>query len=551
MGYGQYRDSARHADTARALRRFRARIAHGAKDIVGWVELGENLRSAGRYQEACGCLERAVAAQPNRLDSLFELARVYGEGLGRRKEERELLLRVILDEGGGAAGSSNGLSAQAWSMLVDSLVSEPCIDRTFVALRRLEPRLPEVLPLYLSIAERLADNGRYFDAIACNEAILRQHPGFGAAFINLGKIAVSLGEIERGIEHFQSAMRADPNNILASVWYSQTLLMKGDWNGAQRECSRVQDWAEFANPAGTCPNWRGEPLSGKAIVFEPGPNACIGDQILCARFAWTAKQEAARVVMKCHPDLVELFRRVKGIDEVVRADRESPPADYQSIIAMVQAYRPATPESLGANVPYIICSREDRDHWEQIISGYLRPGDLKIGICWRGSTLHLRDFYRCRSIPLADFRPLFGIEGTTLFSLQRGTGSEELVSGHGGVPVVALADSCRNLSDLAAAVSEMDLVITIDTSIAHLSGAIGRPTRILLPFSAEWRWLRDRADTPWYPTARLFRQPEPGDWGAVLRNVSHELRSAVASRVVAPACGASMPDFRPDAKLSD
>jgi hypothetical protein len=195
-----------------------------------------------------------------------------------------------------------------------------------------------------------------------------------------------------------------------------------------------------------------------------------------------------------------------------------PPFDVQAPLLSLPGIFRTSLETIPADVPYLFADRESVEHWR----GELGPiAGSKIGIAWRGSPVHRND--RARSLPLSCFEPLASLPGIHLVSLQKGAGAEELQEPRGHFPVTELGSRLQDFLDTAAVMKSLDLVIACDTAAAHLAGALGVPVWVALPFVPDWRWLLDRSDSPWYPTMRLFRQKQPGDWAGVFEEIRAEL----------------------------
>jgi hypothetical protein len=254
----------------------------------------------------------------------------------------------------------------------------------------------------------------------------------------------------------------------------------------------------------------------------------FGDTIQMIRYAPLVKARGGMVVLVCHSSLVSLLATCEGIDRVaaegVRVQGELAWHNVQAALMSLPAILGTTMETVPARVPYLSASAESLAKWKPIVEGI---GGYRVGITWQGRPDHENDVFR--SVKLTEFAPLASVPGVSLVPLQKGPAREQIASCR--FPLVDLGEDYHtgNWLDTAAVVSHLDLVISPDTAIAHLAGALGRPTWIALPRPAEWRWMRDREDSPWYPTARLFRQTEVGAWGPVFARMAAELRVRVTA----------------------
>jgi hypothetical protein len=262
--------------------------------------------------------------------------------------------------------------------------------------------------------------------------------------------------------------------------------------------------------------WEGQDVRGKTVRLMVG-DLFFGDAIQFVRFARTAKRAGATVIVEGPKRIRSLIRTVPGVDRALTFRDRMPPFDYgAAAFSLMFSLQIPVAEMLDG-VPYMEADAGLRARWRTRLRA--TPG-FNVGIVWRGSPYQLGNRYGRRSIALEELRPLTAISGVNLYSLQRGPGSEELSQAAPAFPAVDLASDFPNT---AATVRELDLVVTIDTSIAHLAGALGAPTYVMLPYDACFRWMMDRTDTPWYPTLRLCRQAQPGVWSDVVAAVAEEV----------------------------
>jgi hypothetical protein len=351
----------------------------------------------------------------------------------------------------------------------------------------------------------------FAEAIACYERALQLRPGFAEAHWNLGLALLLRGEYERGWPETEWLWRA----------------------------KRPSPLAAFPQPL-----WDGSPLQGRTILLHTDQG--LGDILQFIRYAPLVKQRGGlkgsepcgtplgeppapvTVLVQCYPALASLLSRCPGVDGVV--PKGSPPPDF-AVHALLQSlpgiFR-TTLATVPAKVPYVFADPARAEHWRgelQDLSGF------RIGIAWQGNVKHRWD--RHRSIPLGHFEPLSRIAGVRLLSLQQGAGTEQLRTLAGCFPVAIPHwpdDVPPPFAETAAVMRNLDLVITCDTAVAHLAGALAVPVWVALPFAPDWRWLRDREDSPWYPTMRLFRQTTPGDWQGVFARMTDELHRLTNSR---------------------
>jgi hypothetical protein len=263
----------------------------------------------------------------------------------------------------------------------------------------------------------------------------------------------------------------------------------------------------------TKPRWNGEPFPGRTLLlhWEQG----FGDTLMFVRFAAQAKALGGRVVLVAQKDLAELAGTCPGVDEVVPHLGRLPPYDLQlPLLSLPSVFRTGL-GSIPAAVPYLDVPERVPNRAALAAALAASTGKVRIGLVWAGSPVHGRD--QERSIPAPALAPLAALPGVAWHSFQMGPEPPPWPG------MVALAPWLRNFSDTAYALSGMDLVITVDTAVAHLAGAMAIPTLLLLPFAPDFRWMLERQDSPWYPTMRLYRQSRPGDWGPAVQHLARDL----------------------------
>lgn len=267
--------------------------------------------------------------------------------------------------------------------------------------------------------------------------------------------------------------------------------------------------------------WLGEyPLARKTVLVHAEQG--LGDTIQFARYAPQLARSGAKVVLEVQPELTALLSRLEGVASVVGRGAALPPYDVHCPAGSLPLALRTEMSSIPANVPYLAASEGRIAKWREKLGHLPSP---RIAVAWSGRVDHAND--RNRSIPFERFAPLLAAGPGSFVSIQR-----ELRDGDAAAlarlpNVTHVGDALADFDDTAAVMALADLVISVDTAVVHLAGAMGRPVWVLLPFQPDWRWLLDREDSPWYPTARLFRQPKPGDWASVIAKVGDELSRGV------------------------
>ncbi len=268
------------------------------------------------------------------------------------------------------------------------------------------------------------------------------------------------------------------------------------------------------------PMWDGAALPNGTILLyaEQG----MGDTIQAVRYARLVKERVGTVLLECPAALRGLLAGCPGIDGVVDPDAAVPAVDVQLPLMSLPRIFATRPDTIPGHVPYVFTEAALRERWPRELSSGGEGRTLRVGIVWQGNPKLPGDMYR--SVKLAQFAPLAAVPGVELYSLQKGTGAEQLAALAGQFAVTDLAGQIApDFRDTAAAIENLDLVISVDTSVAHLTGALGRPVWVLLPYYPDWRWRRQGEESPWYPSARLFRQRRRGDWAEVFERVAAAL----------------------------
>jgi hypothetical protein len=366
----------------------------------------------------------------------------------------------------------------------------------------------------------LRRQGALNEAAACLEEGLRQHPGHAEMHNQLGVVLWELGRIADAAGHFDQAVRLDPGHARAHFNRAVYWLLQGNLG----EGWAAYEWRwkiqNFDQPHLDHPRWDGGPLQGRTILLYPEQG--LGDTLMFIRYAPLVQQRGGRVLVECHPDLLDLLGGCAGIDERFLLRTTPPPFDVQAPLLSLPGLCGTTLSAVPADIPYLNAEAARVARCRQRLAD--RPG-YKVGICWQGSRTNTNDARR--SVSLSQFAPLAEVPGVCLVSLQRGPGSEQVAAWTGPGKIVDVSDPAQSGSESwlesAALILALDLVISVDTAVVHLAGGLGVPVWTALPSVPDWRWFQIREDTPWYPTMRLFRQTRLGDWDEVFLRIRDAL----------------------------
>ncbi len=453
-----------------AERLYREILASEPNHVDTLNNLGAICARTARSGEAKALLERVLARDPTHVDALNNLGGILAE-LGRLEEASGLIEHALAVRPGFAVG---------WSTLG-------------VVLHRL---------------------GRLDQAIAALERATALDPGFADAWNNLGVFLQSLGRIDAAESAKRRVVTLRPASAEAHMSLASTLLACGRFAEGWREYEWRWKLDTLKPPPVVAPLWTLDAPPGAVLLStEQG----FGDSIQFARYAPLVAAKGHRVMLEATEPLARLLTGLPGT-EVIARGQESIRVDRQiSLLSLPGAFG-TTLETIPAKVPYLSADAGAAARWR----ARLGRGDFAVGLAWRGNPAHFKD--GTRSLDPALLKPLFGLDGVHLISLQKAprAGDLKTLAAHGRFE--DWTEELADFADTAALVEALDLVITVDTSVAHLAGALGKPVWIMLSEAPDWRWLSGRDDSPWYPTARLFRQTRFADWDGVIARVAVALR---------------------------
>jgi len=382
-------------------------------------------------------------------------------------------------------------------------------------------RMPAEPEFHNNLGLVLAALDRHDEAIAAHRRALALKPDHAGAWTNLGLALTAANELDDAIGAFDRALELAPTLTEARFNRALALLAAGRFPEGFRDYEARLSVPAFADPAWspTVPRWDGSEPRGRTIllVAEQG----LGDAIQFVRLATVLAARGARVIVQAPRALAALLRTVEGVASVVAPGDPLPPHDAWLPLLSLAGTLGIDATSIPAHVPYLTADASRRREIAATLSA--QGSAFRAGLAWAGNPRNTND--RRRSAPLAALAPLLSMPGVAWIALAKDDGEDQVRAVPEASRLVVL-DARREFDGTAALVAELDLVVTVDTSIAHLAGALARPTFVLLPFHADWRWRTGRADSDWYPTVRLFRQPAPGDWASVVATVS----GAIAAR---------------------
>jgi tetratricopeptide (TPR) repeat protein len=480
-----------------------------------YSNLGNTLSTLGRYDEAMIHCRQALRLRPDFAEAHNNLGNAY-KALGELRRALACYQQALALKPDWVAGRINLGAALARLNNLDEAAAH------YREALRLKPDCAEACFKLGSVSIL---QGKWDDASVAFQRALEHQPNQAKAYYGLGYALGEQGKLEEAASCFQQAVRLRPDDADAHWGLALSWLILGEFEQGWPEYEwrwRLNGWSPRQLPtlSGMAP------LAGRTILLysEGG----LGDTLQFVRYAAVVKQYGGRVIVGCQKSLLPLLASCPGIDRLVGTGSALPPFDLQAPLMSLPRILKTSRSSVPAEIPYLFPDASLQRKW---LCRLKRYSGFKIGIAWQGNPRFNRD--QQRSIPLVHFAPL-ARPGVCLISLQKNQGAEQLHAIADQFPVIDLGDRLDKRSaafmDTAAVMKNLDLVITSDTAIAHLGGALGVPVWVALSFVPEWRWLLQREDSPWYPTMRLFRQTVAGDWDGVFARMAQELANAVDTK---------------------
>jgi len=459
---------------------YRRALADSPNDPRLYFQLGISLYELGRFDEAEAAQRTALALEPTAAEAHYELGNAL-YGLKRYEEAQAACERAL----------------------------------------QLDPKFAEART---GLARALYQFERFEEAAAHCRRALALKPTYWMAHAMLGNSLVHLGRFKEGETALRRAIALAPPDHAGAAKFdlANLLLSRGDFAGGWPLYEARFDVREPGRPAEStppidAPKWAGEALSGKRLLIWPEQG--LGDGIQFVRYVPVLKSMGADITIACWRPLKNLFTCLSGCASIVaHEDLAERDFDFWTHLVSVAAQMRTDFGSIPAALPYLSASGELRATWRR----RLPREALRVGLAWKGRPGYLT-YRHLESI--RQLRPLWDVPGVAFVSLQKE--SDEHVELSSDLPLVQLGAQISDLADTAAIIAELDLVITIDSAVAHLTGALAKPVWVMLSLRGDWRWLRERTDSPWYPgVMRLFRQPRHGDWPSVIAQVASALRAA-------------------------
>lgn len=474
------------------------------------------LHQSGEKDKALTLIQRALTLRPNDPNTLCAFAVIAREN--GKQAEAELALNKALTLAGDKAPVLNDLG-----LLLTETKQYERAERTFLQAIKINPKYPEAHKnlgvLYKNTQRPQKAKAQYLAALAID-------PDYADAHNNLGVLCKEAGDLSAAETYYRRAIDLKPD-FADAIWnLGLVLLTQGryeeGWACYEARYHPKRTESSSPKPDLPCPQWQGEPLAGKRIVVwsEQGH----GDLVQFSRYLPLLKEHgAAHLTVACPPPLVPLFQSIAEVDAFIVRRVEATEYDYWVFPLSLPHLFEKSLTRLPNTPPYLKASPDKIAHWQPKTQA---NGQKKIGLIWQGNKNHRNDEHRSIA-SLSTLAPLFSAPNTLFYSLQAETKENELAA----YPITPLGHLIADFGDTAAIIHELDLIISVDTAVAHVAGALAKPCWILLPaYECDWRWLQNRSDSPWYPTVKLFRQTVPHHWEKCIDEIAQQLTTLAQPR---------------------
>jgi tetratricopeptide (TPR) repeat protein len=466
--------------------------------------LADTLYAKALPSDSLAAYRKGLAIDPNNAEAHNSCGRILHD-MGELQAALESYNRAQILKPGSARVLSN--LAVLCMDLGDLRKSEELLRRA-IALK------PDFLDAHATLGALLERQGKSLDAIECFRKVLLAEPEHIAGLCNLGLTLDHLGDEDAAAACYQLAITKQPESPLARFNLSMHHLANGRFPEGWREYEERWHTSQFVSQqrALVQPQWRGEEIRGKRILIHAEQG--LGDTIQFTRYLPLLASLQATVILEVQPAVQRLLANVEGASQVIAKGDPLPALDLHCPLMSLPAIFGTALTNIPA--PHHLAST-------QASAATSTHHGLRVGIVWSGNPAHVRDHQR--SIQLAQLTPLFDLPGTTFYSLQKGPATQQLQALQCAASLIDLSAELQDFTDTALILAGLDVIVTVDTAVAHLAATLGKPTWILLPRTADWRWLKERTDSPWYSSARLFRQSKAGDWTGPVQQIRQSLEN--------------------------
>jgi len=498
------------------------------------------LYSNGQIQQALDACDSLITGYPNEA-MLYNISGVCYAGLGQLETAVKCYEQALAIKSDYAEAHSNlGITLKELGQLEAAVkhykhaltIKPDCAEAhnnlgiSFQGLGQLEAAVkhyeqalafkPNYAEAHINLANVLKELGQLEAAVMYSEKALAINPNFSEAHYNLGNALTELNQLEAAIKRYERALAINPEYAEAKWNLSLSQLVTGSfkagWLNYESRWQKKDFEPERHYPQ---PFWDGSSLVGQTLFLYPEQG--MGDAIQFIRYVKVLSTKTTQIIVECPKSLYRLFSTIPEINVLLTKEDALPDFDFYAPLLSLPGILNTTLKTIPVNIPYLLIA----DH---IVSPIvIQSKVLNIGIVWAGSSAHQND--KNRSINLSFFSAITNIQNTQFYSLQVTDRRTDLYQDDFASQIIDVGKHLGDYAETATIINQLDLIITVDTSVAHLAGAMGKPVWVLLPFAPDWRWLLDRNDSPWYPSMRLFRQQERGNWTPVFNKVRQALEA--------------------------
>ena len=498
----------------RAIVSYRQAITLKPVYVEAHNNLGTTLKEQGKLDEAIVSYRQAITLKPDYVEA--------HNNLGTTLKEQGKLDEAIANYR--QAITLKPDYAEVHNNLGAALQEQGEFNKAIVSYRQAIMLKPDYTEAHNNFGATLHEQGKFNEAIEYYKQAIALKPDYAEAHNNLGNALLEHGKPDDSIIYYNRAIALKPDYAEAHVNKSFVLMLTENFEEGWSEYEWRLREKDHTSHTFQQPQWNGKPLNGKSILIHAEQG--FGDTIQFIRYLPMVQAMGGHVIFECQKNLFRLLKSCAGIDEIIEQRPAHTPVvrfDTHVPLLSLPGIFGTSLDTIPSDIPYITADPGLVEQW-RIRFGH--NDAYKVGIVWTGNPLHNYVYYK-RSCLLDDFAPLVEIPRLEFYSLQKGPGSVRANNPPKGMNIINLVDELNDFTDTAAIIANLDLVISIDTSVAHLAGAIGKPVWNLLSFVPDWRWFLNRDDSPWYPGMRLFRQTKPNNWTEVFEQMKKMLLNEI------------------------
>ncbi len=496
----------------RAVKSYEQAILYRQDYVDAYYNLGNVHKEQCKLNKALDCFKKAVALKPDHAMAHCNLGSVLQE-LG------------LIDEAVSSykiATTLNPDYSMAYCNLGTAFQELGKIDEAIKVYKQVLSFNPDFVMAHCNLGSALQKKGLLNDAKRSYETAIALNPDYAMAYSNLGSIHQEFSDISKATANYDRAIVLNPDEPTAHKNRSTILLLQENFTDGWPEYEwRLQTKTHSVRDFGK-PRWDGSPLNGKSILVHAEQG--FGDTIQFVRYLPMVKAQGGHVIFECHNNLLRLLKNSSGFDTIIERSSNNVPEvefDFHIPLLSLPGLFGTNLDSIPSDVPYVTTDSNLTEKWQTRLN---QDRNFKIGIVWAGNPSFSN--YHTRSCSLSDFDALAEINGLSFYSLQKGAVSTESIAAS-MLKITDFKSELNDFADTASVISNLDLIISTDTAVVHLAGAIGRPVWALLHSAPDWRWWLKRTDSPWYPGMRLFRQSKLNDWTVVFNQVKEALLQEV------------------------